>query len=614
MNAHCEPIYPVSLRGGGHRVSPTVGRGYLDRQSCMVTHLPVQYHAPVRLSPDLEPERAQSSAGFPAQSLHRRLVTANPQAHLNRQADLERSRSGLCFAIHGRLTGGIPRIRLDVGLRGRPAHTQRNLIETTDEGPLLDPRYPTPSHARMTHGPSTCIPPSRCPVDPTGHLPLVIPPSPLPRLNPRAHLPVSTHPMPDRTHRPIYSGPRSARDRRASIGRGRPHVCRGGVGALLGSCSAGGRPARAMALPPPGLAGGAERRKRGVVTHRWMAQHNQTGGIHTLQLHVNCVLDGDTPVRGQFHFAFDGQDFLILERNQSAWVPLAPEASNEMHFWDAGHTWTLFAREFLQEECVDTLRSLLRGGMEALGRQVPPGISVTYRDTPQGAATLCCHARGFYPRPIRVSWVRDGAQILPPMDASRFLPHADSTYQIRQSLEIPQRWGHSYACQVVHSSLGEPVPNMALPEVSVSRRDSPDGSVSLSCHARGFDPRPIRVSWVRDGKETLAPLIGDVSQLQRSVGIPQQAGAGHSYSCHVQPHSLQEMLVTPAPGEMGGPAPGILAALGLAVLTGSGAVLAGVVVWRRKRSDSGRGSFAPTAGEDPTPDLDPAGLRQSTPV
>uniref|UniRef100_A0A674JYV6 Ig-like domain-containing protein n=1 Tax=Terrapene triunguis TaxID=2587831 RepID=A0A674JYV6_9SAUR len=191
-------------------------------------------------------------------------------------------------------------------------------------------------------------------------------------------------------------------------------------------------------------------------------------GIHTLQLHVNCALDGDTPVRGQFHFAFDGQDFLILERNQSAWVPLAPGASNETHFWNAGHTWTLFAKEFLQEECVDTLKSLLRGGMEALGRQVPPGISVTYRDAPAGSATLSCHARGFYPRPIHVSWVRDGAEILPPMNASGILPHADGTYQIRQSLEIPPRWGHGYACRVNHSSLGEPAA-----WGSVSSRDVP---------------------------------------------------------------------------------------------------------------------------------------------
>ncbi|XP_065420038.1 class I histocompatibility antigen, F10 alpha chain-like isoform X1 [Chrysemys picta bellii] len=351
-----------------------------------------------------------------------------------------------------------------------------------------------------------------------------------------------------------------------------------------------------------------------VVTHRWMAQQNQTGGTHTLQLHVNCALDRDTPVRGQFHFAFDGQDFLILERNQSAWVPLAPGASNETHFWNAGHTWTLFAKEFLQEECVDTLRSLLRGGMEALGRQVPPGISVTYRDAPHGAATLSCHARGFYPRPIRVSWVRDGTEILPPMNASGILPHADGTYQIRQSLEIPPRWGHGYACRVNHSSLGEPALTMALPEVSVSRRDAPDGSATLSCRARGFDPRPIRVSWVWDGKETPAPPIGDASQLQRSVGIPQQGGDGHSYSCRVQHRGLQEVLATPAPGEMGGLAPGILAALGLAALIGAGAALAGIVVWRRKRPDSGRSSFALTAREDPAPGPDPAGQRQTTPV
>uniref|UniRef100_A0A8C3FRI4 Ig-like domain-containing protein n=1 Tax=Chrysemys picta bellii TaxID=8478 RepID=A0A8C3FRI4_CHRPI len=196
-------------------------------------------------------------------------------------------------------------------------------------------------------------------------------------------------------------------------------------------------------------------------------------GTHTLQLHVNCALDGDTPVRGQFHFAFDGQDFLILERDQSVWVPLAPGASNETHFWNAGHTWTLFAKEFLQEECVDTLRSLLRGGMEALGRQVPPGISVTYRDAPHGSATLSCHARGFYPRPIRVSWVRDGTEILPPMNASGILPHADGTYQIRQSLEIPSRWGHGYACRVNHSSLGEPVPLRSVPPRPACSKQGP---------------------------------------------------------------------------------------------------------------------------------------------
>ncbi|XP_037769669.1 class I histocompatibility antigen, F10 alpha chain [Chelonia mydas] len=351
-----------------------------------------------------------------------------------------------------------------------------------------------------------------------------------------------------------------------------------------------------------------------VVTHRWMAQHNQTGGIHTLQLHVNCALDGDTPVRGHFRFAFDGQDFLVLERNQSTWVPLAPGALNETLYWDAGHSWTLFAKEFLQEECVATLRSLLRGGTEALGRQVPPGMSVTYRDTPHGSTTLSCHARGFYPRPIRVSWVRDGAEILPPRNASGILPNADGTYQMQQSLEIPPRWGHGYACRVEHSSLGEPGLTTGLPEVSVSRRDAPDGSATLSCRARGFDPHPIRVFWVRDGKETPAPPISDPSQLQRSVGIPQQGGDGHSYSCRVQHRGLQEALATTAPGELGGLAPGILATLSLAALTGAGAAVAGFVVWRKKRSDSGRSGFTPTAREDPAPSPDPACQPQTTPV
>uniref|UniRef100_A0A8C3SGH1 Ig-like domain-containing protein n=1 Tax=Chelydra serpentina TaxID=8475 RepID=A0A8C3SGH1_CHESE len=206
--------------------------------------------------------------------------------------------------------------------------------------------------------------------------------------------------------------------------------------------------------------------------------------------------------KSQFHFAFDGQDFLVLQRNQSAWVPLAPGASNETRSWDAGHTWTQFARQFLREECVDTLRSLARGGAEALGQQelrarlsssvtaLPPGMSVTYRDTPRGAA-LSCHARGFYPRPIHLSWVRDGAEILPPMNSSGILPNADGTYQIWQSLEIPRQWGHGYACRAEHSSRGETTGKGANGGTRAGGRDVP---------CEPAPPRSGRSPWVRESE------------------------------------------------------------------------------------------------------------------
>uniref|UniRef100_A0A8C3SBP1 Ig-like domain-containing protein n=1 Tax=Chelydra serpentina TaxID=8475 RepID=A0A8C3SBP1_CHESE len=88
---------------------------------------------------------------------------------------------------------------------------------------------------------------------------------------------------------------------------------------------------------------------------------------------------------------------------------------------------------------------------------VPPTVSVSRRDVPDGSVTLSCRARGFYPRPIHVSWVQDGKDILVETDSSGILPNADGTYYTQSSLEISlQQDGHRYACRVEHSSLGEP--------------------------------------------------------------------------------------------------------------------------------------------------------------
>uniref|UniRef100_A0A8C8SKG5 Ig-like domain-containing protein n=1 Tax=Pelusios castaneus TaxID=367368 RepID=A0A8C8SKG5_9SAUR len=85
------------------------------------------------------------------------------------------------------------------------------------------------------------------------------------------------------------------------------------------------------------------------------------------------------------------------------------------------------------------------------------GVTGT-RDSSGGSITLFCRAQGFYPRPIHVSWVRDGEDILAETDSSEILPNADGTYYTQSSLEIsPQQEDrHRYACQVEHSSLLEP--------------------------------------------------------------------------------------------------------------------------------------------------------------
>uniref|UniRef100_A0A8C3FKL0 Ig-like domain-containing protein n=1 Tax=Chrysemys picta bellii TaxID=8478 RepID=A0A8C3FKL0_CHRPI len=183
-------------------------------------------------------------------------------------------------------------------------------------------------------------------------------------------------------------------------------------------------------------------------------------GIHTQQLHKSCALSDQAPVDPRFQFAYDGGDFISFDNQTGTWFPAVQVALVQKQRWEADKTWTQHVQSWLQYECPRRLQRLLQSGGKILEqgvwKSVPPEISVSRRDAPDGSATLSCRASGFYPRPIHVSWVRDGEDILAETGSSGILPNADGTYYTQSSLEIsPQQDGHRYACRVEHSSLPE---------------------------------------------------------------------------------------------------------------------------------------------------------------
>ncbi|XP_067387021.1 major histocompatibility complex class I-related gene protein-like, partial [Emydura macquarii macquarii] len=195
-----------------------------------------------------------------------------------------------------------------------------------------------------------------------------------------------------------------------------------------------------------------------VETRRWMQLYNHTGGIHSSQIHVSCALSGQAPVDARYQYAYDGRDFISFDNQTGTWVAAVQTAFATKQRWEKDKIWIQFVRQYLQHECLWTLRNLVQEGRTVLEQQVPPVVSVSRRDTPSGFVTLSCRVSGFHPRPIHVSWVRDGEDILVETDSSGILPNADGTYYTQSSLEIsPQQEDrHRYACRVEHSSLSEP--------------------------------------------------------------------------------------------------------------------------------------------------------------
>ncbi|XP_034143218.1 rano class II histocompatibility antigen, D-1 beta chain-like [Esox lucius] len=72
-------------------------------------------------------------------------------------------------------------------------------------------------------------------------------------------------------------------------------------------------------------------------------------------------------------------------------------------------------------------------------------------------AMLICSAYSFYPKPISVSWLRDGHEIKSDVISTEELADRDWYYQIHSHLEYTPKSGEKISCMVEHISLPEPM-------------------------------------------------------------------------------------------------------------------------------------------------------------
>ncbi|XP_053530370.1 H-2 class I histocompatibility antigen, TLA(B) alpha chain isoform X2 [Ictalurus punctatus] len=186
-----------------------------------------------------------------------------------------------------------------------------------------------------------------------------------------------------------------------------------------------------------------------------MQSLNHSTGVHTLQRIYGCERDDDNTIRRYDVFGYDGEDFISLDLKTGTWTAAESPALLFIKKWESTGAEGVDQKPFLENECIDELKKFVSYGRESLERKVPPTASVFQKHSPP---EVVCHATGFFPKTVMITWQKDGEDVHEDVDLGETLPNQDGSFQKRTVLTVSAEdlQKHTYTCVIQHSSMTSP--------------------------------------------------------------------------------------------------------------------------------------------------------------
>ncbi|XP_048057874.1 DLA class I histocompatibility antigen, A9/A9 alpha chain-like [Megalobrama amblycephala] len=188
--------------------------------------------------------------------------------------------------------------------------------------------------------------------------------------------------------------------------------------------------------------------------HQWILSTiwTESAGEHTYQITYGCEWNDETGKTNVFRqYGYDGEDFLFMDMKRDKWISpmrqgfsLHKRCDNEtirFNYW----------KNYLEMDCIDTLKKLLKLGKSSLEKTVSPQVSLLQTNS---SSPVLCHVTHFYPSDITITWMRNGQELYKDVKVGKLLPNEDGTFQKTVILQTePEEWRkNEFSCVVEHQS------------------------------------------------------------------------------------------------------------------------------------------------------------------
>ncbi|NXO09512.1 HA1F protein, partial [Oriolus oriolus] len=184
-------------------------------------------------------------------------------------------------------------------------------------------------------------------------------------------------------------------------------------------------------------------------------QYNQSRGLHTMQVVSGCDLLSNGSIHGSDRYGYDGRDFISFDLGSESFVAADDTAQIIKKLWESDGITVPELKHELGHTCVEVLKKHVRYGREVLEHKVAPNVHVSGK-VEHEILTLSCHAYGFYPSTIAVSWMKGDEIRDQETEWGEIAPNSDGTFHTWARIKAQPEEREQYRCRVEHPGMPEP--------------------------------------------------------------------------------------------------------------------------------------------------------------